>query len=352
MHHWTSHWGPGRKAPPPPSGQRGKEFKTRSINFMQFPATLVQLAEKPSPSSKRGKQFWEWIYPFYAISSNFGSGGRKAPPPHSERGKIVRLNLSISCNFQQLWFSWQKKPPFPHTPQQPKREKFWDWIYPFHAISSNFGSAGRKAPPHGQRGKKLRLNLSISCNFQQLWFSWQKSPLPHTPQQLKREEILRMNLSIWVQLAEKHPPPWPKREKILRLNLSILCNFQQLWFSWQKSPPPPIGQITWQKFTQGLQPVMKNYLPGTVTPLVEFFFFVFFILKFHQHQIMLHLPILSVLNVAPENENCCVCLKRSLIILQFYCVYLCYSVSIASNVNWLYTDVFIYSRNKAINKAA
>ena len=42
--------------------------------------------------------------------------------------------------------------------------------------------------------------------------------------------------------AEKAPPPPPRGQrggKILRLNLSISCNFQQLWFSWQKSLPPP-----------------------------------------------------------------------------------------------------------------
>ena len=84
MHHWTSHWGLGRKAHTPmakqgkifrldlsisgsfqqlwfswqksppshnphPSGQTGENFCTGSIHFMQFPATLVQLAEKPPP---------------------------------------------------------------------------------------------------------------------------------------------------------------------------------------------------------------------------------------------------------------------------------------------------------------
>ena len=45
MHHWTSHWGPGRKAPL--SSQRGTYSETESIHFMQFPETLVQLPEKP-----------------------------------------------------------------------------------------------------------------------------------------------------------------------------------------------------------------------------------------------------------------------------------------------------------------
>ena len=63
----------------------------------------------------------------------------KPLPQAAEQGNFFRLDLSISCNFQQLWFSWQK------PPQWPKRENNLDWIYQFHAISSNFGSAGRKA---------------------------------------------------------------------------------------------------------------------------------------------------------------------------------------------------------------
>ena len=55
MHHWTSHLGPGRRdkfpppmpPPPPPHGQTGKNSETGSIHFMQFTATLVQLAESP-----------------------------------------------------------------------------------------------------------------------------------------------------------------------------------------------------------------------------------------------------------------------------------------------------------------
>ena len=104
---------------------------------MRFPATLLQLAEKP--------------------------------PPPKNREIFFRLDLSISCNFQQLLFRWQKSPlppppslpPLPHylppshplpplpslpSPPPRNREIFLDWIYPFHAISSNFCSGGRKAP--------------------------------------------------------------------------------------------------------------------------------------------------------------------------------------------------------------
>ena len=80
-----------------------------------------------------------------SISCNFGSAGRKAPAPpqqpdHEHFFDLI-YNLSISCNFQQLWISWQ----WP--------DRLWTFF---------------------------RLDLSISCNFQQLWFRWQKSPLPHS----------------------------------------------------------------------------------------------------------------------------------------------------------------------------
>ena len=180
---------------------------------MQFPATLVQLAEKPpSPLAAGQWNFLDWIYPFHAISSNFSSAARKAPCPSqwpvTRQWMFFRLNLLISCNFQQLWFSWQKSP----HPQWPDNEIFLDWNYPFHTISSNFGSAGREVLPSAARQWDIfRLNLSISCNFQQLWFSWQKAP-PNC----------------------QHPdsPPSDQTIKNFRLDLSISCNFQQLWFSW------------------------------------------------------------------------------------------------------------------------
>ena len=93
MHHWTSHLRAGRRTPP-----------------LQQP---------------NRKQFWDWIYPFHAISSNFGSAGRNTTPT-----------------------------------QQPNRQIFWDRIYPFHAISSNFGSAGRKVPPISVLSWDTQLMLS------------------------------------------------------------------------------------------------------------------------------------------------------------------------------------------------
>ena len=46
------------KPPPHPSGQTGKTFQPGSIHFMQFPATLVQLAEKPKLSVIHFEQSW------------------------------------------------------------------------------------------------------------------------------------------------------------------------------------------------------------------------------------------------------------------------------------------------------
>ena len=52
-----------------------------------------------------------WIYPFQAISSNFGFIGRKPAPPPQDEENVFTLDLSISANFRQLWFYWQKSTP-------------------------------------------------------------------------------------------------------------------------------------------------------------------------------------------------------------------------------------------------
>ena len=85
-------------------------------------------------------------------------------------------------------------------------------LYIMHHWTSH-QKPGRKAPlsPVTKERKNLTLDLTNSCNFQQPWFTWQKSTLP---------------------------PPVTEERKNLTLDLSISCNFQQLWFTWQKSPPP------------------------------------------------------------------------------------------------------------------
>ena len=123
-------------------------FDFRSIHFRQFWATLVFVAEK-------------------------------SPPTIRMRQKFLTSDLSISGNFEQLWFLWQKSPPPPLLKDEAKI--FWLQIYPFQAISSNFGFCGRKAPTPSPRWLQnfLTSDLSISGNFKQLWFLWQKStPTP------------------------------------------------------------------------------------------------------------------------------------------------------------------------------
>ena len=41
--------------------------------------------------------------------------------------------------------------------------------------------------------------------------------------------------------AEKPPPPKDERKFFDFMDLSISSNFEQLWFLWQKSPPPLPG---------------------------------------------------------------------------------------------------------------
>ena len=241
-----------------PSPDEGKIFDTRSIHFRQFWATLV-LVQKSPP--RWGKIFWHQIYPFQAILSNFGFGGRKAPATPRWGENFLTPDLSISGNFEQLWFWWQKSPlPLPDEGKNfdtryihfrqfqatlvlvaekitPMREKI---LTPDISISGNFEQLWfwwQKRPPPQMRGKFLTPDLSISGNFKQLWFWWQKNPPPHM-----RENFWTPDLSIsgnfeqlWFWWQKTSPPQM--REKILTPDLSISGNFKQLWFWWQKSPP-------------------------------------------------------------------------------------------------------------------
>ena len=192
----------GRKAPPPPPTNEGNFFDCRFIRFRQFRATLVFVAEKPPPQYE-GKNFDHRFLPFQAISSNFGFCGRKAPPPPRMREIFLTSDLSVSGNFKQLWFLWQKSPP-------PKWGKFFDCRFiRFRQFRATLVLWQKSPPPH-MREKFLTADFSISGNFEQLWFLWQKSP----------------------------PPPPPGWGKIFWLQIYRFRQFEQLWFLWQKSPPP------------------------------------------------------------------------------------------------------------------
>ena len=236
MHHWISHWWQvGRKAPPPQAW--GKIFWLQIYPFQAILSKFGFCGRKALPTGW-GKIFWLWIYPFQVILSKFGFCGRKALPSPRMRENFLTLDLSISGDseqvyafvaekpshlqdegnffdfgsihfrrfWEQLWFLWQKSPP-----PSGWGKIFGLWIYPFQAILRNFGFLWQKSPPSQMREKILTLDLSISGNFEQVWFLWQKSP---------------------------PPPPRSMRENFLTLDLSISGNFEQVWFLWQKSPLP------------------------------------------------------------------------------------------------------------------
>ena len=85
---------------------------------MQFQATFIQLAEKPPP--------------LFCLLVRYSA-------------RIVWCDITLpnhtSCIIKHPIGELAETPP-------PIGKFFLDWIYPFHAISSNFHSAGRKAPPH------------------------------------------------------------------------------------------------------------------------------------------------------------------------------------------------------------
>ena len=162
-----------------------------------------ELAEKPPPPNKGN--FFDRIYPFQAISSNFGFCGRKAPPPRL-RENFLTSDLSVSGNFEQLWFLWQKSPPR-------IREKF------------------------------LTSDLSIWGNFEQLSFLWQKSPPPQVEGKFFdfRSIHFRQFWATLVFVAEKSPPPflpfchWPGSHHTGRIPkvpiLQIHTQIPPIWIS-------------------------------------------------------------------------------------------------------------------------
>ena len=223
-------------------------------------------AEKhPPPPPRWGKIFWHQIYPFQAISSNFGFCGRKASLPRMRENFLI-ADLCISGNFEQLWFLWQKSPPPPmiteifltsdlsisgnfeqlwflwqkSPPPLEWGKIFWLQIYPFQAISSNFGFCGRKAPHDNGNFFDFR-----SIHFRQFWatlvFVAEKPSPPH-PDEGKFFDIrsihFRQFRATLVFVAEKPPPQ--DEGKIFWLQIypfqAISSNFG---FCGRKAPPPP-----------------------------------------------------------------------------------------------------------------
>ena len=107
-------WKLGRKAPTPPSPfEQETFFEGGCMHFMHFPASLVQVAEKPppplpppththiTPPPEQGRNVWRWMYAFHAISSIFGSGGRKPfPPTHTPYPHQLAMQQNFCHTFR------------------------------------------------------------------------------------------------------------------------------------------------------------------------------------------------------------------------------------------------------------
>ena len=150
------------------------------------------------------------------------------------------LDLSISGNFEQLWFLWQKSP----HPSPLDEGNFLYWIYPFQAISSNFGFCGRKAPLLQDEGIFFTLDLSISGNFEQLWFLWQKSP-PSKMREIFYTGYIyfRQFWATLVFVAEKPPRPWRWGNIFLHWIYQFQVIMSNFGFCGRKAPPWKCGKI-------------------------------------------------------------------------------------------------------------
>ena len=150
------------------------------------------------------KKLLHWICPFQAILSNFGFCDRKAPTPPPGWGK-----------------------------------RDLHWIYPFRAIWATLVFVAEKPPPPRMREIFFTLDLSILCNFKQLWFMWQKSPHPQDEGKcLYTGSIHFMQFQATLVYVAEKPPPQDE-ERFFTLDLSISGNFEQLWFLVAEKPPTP-----------------------------------------------------------------------------------------------------------------
>ena len=175
---------------------------------MQFPATLVWLVEKlPSPSGQRGKKILRLNLFISCNSSKFGSTDRKVSLSSGQRGKNSETESIHFMQFPATLFSWQKR-SYPHPAVKQGINSETEYIH-FMQFPATLVQLAEKPPPVAKEGKILRLNVSISCNFQKLWFSWQKSyPHPTVTKEGKNSEIESIHFmqfpSNLVQLA--NPP--------------------------------------------------------------------------------------------------------------------------------------------------
>ena len=258
----------------------------------------------PPPPQNEGKLFWHQIYPIQAILSNFGCCGRKAPPPRMRENFLAQIypfqqfqanfpssqevlfchknqscsKLSEIIHFTNFWatlvFEAEKPPPL-----QDEGKFFGTRSIHFRKFWATLVCVAEKPPPPRMREIFLTPDLSISGNFEQLCFLCHKSPPPQQLLEIVLTPDLFISRNFWATLvfvaekprpphfqdegkffdtrsihfrqfratlvfvAEKHPLPPRMREIFLTPDLSNSGNFEQLWFLWQKSPPPPTPRM-------------------------------------------------------------------------------------------------------------
>ena len=204
----------------------------------------------------------------------------KAPPPQWGNN-FLTPDLSISGNFEQLWFWWQKSPP-------PIREIFHTRSIHFRQFWATLVFVAEKSPPPPPHEGKFFDTRSI--NFREFWATLvlvAEKPTPHPDEGIffdTRSIHFRQFWATLVLVAENLPSPDegkffdtrsihfrqfratlvlveektpPMREKILTPDLSISGNFKQLWFWWKKSPPK-WGEI-FLHWIYPLQTILSNF---------------------------------------------------------------------------------------------
>ena len=150
--------------------------------------------------------------------------GRKIPNPGT-KWIFFRLDLLISGHFQQLWVQLAEK-----LPLRSQTGNFLDWIYPFQAISKNFGLSWQLSPPSRKTGIFLFWIYpfhAISSNFA---FNWQKNPQPRNQMEFFETGFIHFRpFSATLSSAGRKAPSQEPNRQFFRLNLSISGNFQQFW---------------------------------------------------------------------------------------------------------------------------
>ena len=142
MHHWTSYWGPGRKVPPPflPFCEILGSNHVIDITLPNHISCIIEhpigdLAEKPpSPLPPSPPSLPVSLPPSPSLP----------PLPHS----LVPPSLPSSLPPSPSSLPPSSLPPSPSLPPPRTGKFFLDWIYPFHAISSNFGFRWQKDQDH------------------------------------------------------------------------------------------------------------------------------------------------------------------------------------------------------------